>query len=190
VLAARYIGVRPPSATTTARDATALDSGSCSNEGGFMSGFSLANPRRYHAVARASLRLSVAAVAGLLALSAPAQARRRDQTPPVFGGVKSATTCVPGPVGPGRTSTYHLSWAPATDNVTRSKRIVYEVYQATMPGGEDFSAPTYTTRRGATTFDTPLLPTDQNFYFVVRARDRAGNEESNTIEQEGQNLCV
>jgi hypothetical protein len=59
-----------------------------------------------------------------------------------------------------------------------------------MPGGEDFSAPTYTTRRGATTFDTPLLPTDQNFYFVVRARDRAGNEESNTIEQEGQNLCV
>lgn len=155
-----------------------------------MSGFSLANPRRYHAVARASLRLSVAAVAGLLALSAPAQARRRDQTPPVFGGVKSATTCVPGPVGPGRTSTYHLSWAPATDNVTRSKRIVYEIYQATMPGGEDFSAPTYTTRRGATTFDTPLLPTDQNFYFVVRARDRAGNEESNTIEQEGQNLCV
>jgi hypothetical protein len=59
-----------------------------------------------------------------------------------------------------------------------------------MPGGEDFSAPTYATARGATTFDTPLLPTDESFYFVVRARDRVGNEESNTVEQEGQNLCV
>ncbi len=59
-----------------------------------------------------------------------------------------------------------------------------------MPGEEDFSAPTYTTRRGVTTFDTPPLATDEYFYFVVRARDRAGNEESNTVEQEGQNLCV
>jgi hypothetical protein len=25
---------------------------------------------------------------------------------------------------------------------------------------------------------------------VVRARDKAGNEDSNTIEREGQNLCV
>ena len=155
-----------------------------------MSAFSLANPRRPRAAALASLRLSVAAVAALLALSAPAQARRKDRTPPVFAGVKSATTCIPGPIGPGRTSTYHLRWSPATDNVTRSRRIVYEVYQATMPGGEDFSAPTYTTGRGVTTFDTPALPTDEYFYFVVRARDRAGNQESNTIEREGQNLCV
>lgn len=155
-----------------------------------MTTFSLADSRRPRPVAPRSLRLLVVAVVALLALSAPAQARRRDLTPPVFAGLKSATTCVPGPIGPGRTSTYHLSWAPATDNVTPSRRIVYEVYQATMPGEEDFSAPTYTTRRGVTTFDTPPLATDEYFYFVVRARDRAGNEESNTVEQEGQNLCV
>jgi hypothetical protein len=137
-----------------------------------------------------ALRFSVVGITALLALSAPAQARGKDRTPPVFAGLKSATTCIPGPIGPGRTSSYHLSWDPATDNATPSKRIVYEVYRATRPGGEDFSAPTYATTRGVTSFDTPPLPTDRSFYFVVRARDRAGNEEANTIELEGQNLCV
>jgi hypothetical protein len=155
-----------------------------------MSALSLPNPLRRRTAASAALRFSVVGIAALLALSAPAQARGKDRTPPVFAGLRSATTCIPGPIGPGRTSTYHLSWSPATDNVTPSKRIVYEVYRATTPGGEDFSAPTYTTARGVTSFDTPPLPTDQYFYFVVRARDRAGNEESNTIEREGQNLCV
>jgi hypothetical protein len=132
----------------------------------------------------------VVAVAALLVLSAPAQARRRDHTPPVFAGLKSATTCIPGPIGPGITSSYHLAWDPATDNVTPSAKIRYEVYRATTAGGEDFSTPTYTTAPGATSFETPQLPADKSFYFVVRARDRAGNEDSNTIEREGQNLCV
>jgi len=39
-------------------------------------------------------------------------------------------------------------------------------------------------------FDTPKLPTVKTFYFVVRARDQADNEDPNTIEREGQNLCV
>jgi hypothetical protein len=138
----------------------------------------------------ASLRPFVAAVAALLVLSAPAQARGRDHTPPVFAGLKSATTCIPGPVGPGRTSSYHLTWNPAHDDVTRSAKIIYEVYQATSAGGENFSAPTYTAAPGATSFDTPQLPADKYFYFVVRARDRAGNEDSNTVEHEGQNLCA
>jgi hypothetical protein len=34
------------------------------------------------------------------------------------------------------------------------------------------------------------LPTDVTFYFVVRARDQLGNRDSNTVEREGQNLCV
>jgi hypothetical protein len=155
-----------------------------------VSALSLSNPRRRREAASAGLRLSVAAMAAVFVLGAPAQARRSDHTPPVFAGLKSATTCIPGPTGPGRTSSYHLSWDPATDNVTPSKRIVYAIYQARMPGGEDFSAPTYRTTRGARSFDTPPLPTDETFYFVVRARDRAGNEDTNTIEREGQNLCV
>ena len=59
-----------------------------------------------------------------------------------------------------------------------------------MSGGEDFSVPTYTAAAGATSFDTPPLPADKTFYFVVRARDRAGNGDSNKVERQGQNLCV
>ena len=131
--------------------------------------------------------LLVATVA--LSAGSPAFAKR-DATPPTFAGLKSATTCIPGPSGGERTSAYHLSWDPATDNRTPAGQIVYDVYQATVSGGEDFSVPTYTTRPGATTFDTPQLPTEQTFYFVVRARDKADNSDSNKVERQGMNLCV
>ena len=124
-----------------------------------------------------------------LVVGSPAEAKRRDNIPPTFAGLKSATTCIPGPIGGGRTTSYNLSWDPATDNVTPSKQIVYDVYQADAPGGEDFSTPTYTTPPGATSFKTPPLSTDKTFYFVVRARDQAGNSDSNTVEREGLNLC-
>jgi hypothetical protein len=83
-----------------------------------------------------------------------------------------------------------LSWDPARDNQTPTSEIVYDIYQATTAGGEDFSTPTYTTAPGATSFDTPELTTDEVFYFVVRARDQAGNRDSNTVERQGVNLCV
>jgi hypothetical protein len=131
------------------------------------------------------------AVALVLVVVQPAAARSRaDEQPPKFAGLVSATTCVPGPIGGGRTTSYTLRWEPATDNVTRSTKMVYDVYQASAPGGEDFSTPTYTTAAGATSFVTPPLPTDQAVYFVVRARDRAGNSDSNTIERQGLNPCV
>jgi len=123
-----------------------------------------------------------------VAVTGSAQAKSRGQ-PPSFAGLKSATTCIPGPVRLGETTSYHLRWDAAKDKRTRSRRIVYKVYQATASGGEDFSAPTYTTAPGATSFDTPKLPVEDTFYFVVRARDRAGNEDTNTVEHEGQNLC-
>ena len=34
------------------------------------------------------------------------------------------------------------------------------------------------------------LPADETFYFVVRARDRAGNRDSNPVERQGVNMCV
>jgi hypothetical protein len=129
-------------------------------------------------------------VAGLLVPGAPAAATRKDRTPPTFAGLQSATTCVPGPIGGGQTTSYTLRWGPATDNLTPSRRIVYDVYQATTSRGEDFSAPTYTTPPGATSFVTPPLPADKEVYFVVRARDKAGNRDSNTVERQGVNLCV
>jgi len=141
-------------------------------------------------LAAAVVLMLLLATAASLVFGAPAEARRSDNIPPSFAGLKSATTCIPGPVGGGRTTSYNLSWDPATDNVTPSKRIVYDVYQAETSGGEDFSTPTYTTPAGATSFATPPLPADKYFYFVVRARDQAGNSDSNTVEREGQNLCV
>lgn len=124
------------------------------------------------------------------ALSPAAQARTADHTPPEFAGLASATTCIPGPVGPGIATSYHLSWEAASDNHTKPKRIVYAIYQATRPGGEDFSQPTYISKHGATSFETPKLPSSESWFFVVRARDRAGNEDANTVEREGVNLCV
>ncbi|MEA2220479.1 MAG: hypothetical protein QOJ35_3105 [Solirubrobacteraceae bacterium] len=125
----------------------------------------------------------------LLCASAPAAAKR-DTIPPTFAGIRSATTCVPGPMGGGRTASYHLDWDSAADNRTPPGQIVYDVYQASTVGGEDFAAPTYVTAAGATSLDTPPLPTGQTVYFVVRARDRAGNSDANKAERQGQNLCV
>ena len=71
----------------------------------------------------------------------------------------------------------------------RPRKIFYNVYEATTRGGENFSKPTYTTDPGVTSFDTPKLTNEGTYYFVVRARDKAGHEDSNTVEREGQNLC-
>jgi hypothetical protein len=146
-------------------------------------------PRQYQSKGAVGLLLMLVA-AVLLIISPSAEAKKRDGIPPTFAGLKSATTCIPGPIGGGRTTSYHLSWDAATDNVTPSSKIVYDVYQASKPGGENFSTPTYSTPAGATSFDTPQLATDKSFYFVVRARDRAGNRDSNTVERQGQNLCL
>jgi hypothetical protein len=120
------------------------------------------------------------------------EVRRRpdgDHTPPRFAGLTAATTCVPGPIGGGSSARYHLRWEAAADNVTSSSDIVYDVYQATGPGGENYFSATYTSAAGATSFTTPPLPADEAYYFVVRARDRGGNRDSNRAERMGVNLC-
>ena len=89
-----------------------------------------------------------------------------------------------------RNSIYYLKWSAAVDNATPPARIVYEVYQGSSAGGEDFSTPTYTSPPGATSFSTPPLPDDRSYYFVVRARDAAANRDSNRVERPGVNLCL
>jgi len=73
------------------------------------------------------------ATAALLVISSPAAAKRKDRTPPMFEGLKSATTCIPGPIYAVRTASYHLSWDPATDNITPPQRIVYDVVLLRRP---------------------------------------------------------
>jgi hypothetical protein len=115
---------------------------------------------------------------------------RGDVKPPSFGGVTSAFACTPGPQQPGQTTPFNLSWEPAVDDIDPPSAIVYDVYLSEKAGGEDFSNPTWTTDPGAKGFRTPGLPSHGTFYFVVRARDRAGNEDSNTVELQGSDPCV
>ena len=113
-----------------------------------------------------------------------------DTTPPVFAGLQAATTCTPGPSRPGQRTPYHLTWKAARDNVTPRSRIVYDVFESGTSGGEDFAKPSWTSPPGATTFTTPDLPANGTVYFVVRARDRAGNEDHNHVQRAGVNPCL
>jgi hypothetical protein len=115
---------------------------------------------------------------------------RGDTTPPTFAGIQSAFACTPGAQRPGETTPFTLTWKAATDNVTPSNEIVYDVYESATSGGEDYGQPTWTTAPGVTTFKTPGLPSHGTFYFVVRARDQAGNEDQNTVERRGVDPCV
>ncbi len=112
-----------------------------------------------------------------------------DTTPPTFAGLQSAYYCTGGPVRPAETTPYTLTWQAATDDVTPSSEIVYDVFLAYTHGSEDFSHPTWTTPPGVTTYKTPNLPSEGT-YFVVRARDEVGNEDQNKVEREGGNLCL
>ncbi len=112
-----------------------------------------------------------------------------DTTPPSFTGLKAAFACTPGPQRPGQTTPFTLSWQAATDDVTPSSQIVYDVYVSATPGAEDFSRQTWTTPAGVTSYRTPGLPSHGTFYFVVRARDSAGNQDRNVVEQRGVDPC-
>ena len=98
-----------------------------------------------------------------------------------FAGLTSATTCMPGPIGGDRTTSYHLRWKPATG----ATGVVYRMYQAATAGKESFAKPTYVTR-AATGFTTPALPSSQAVFFVVRV----GAVDRNRVERQGVNLCV
>ena len=120
-----------------------------------------------------------------LVLAAP---HGRDRKPPVFAGVQSATTCVPGPAG-GGTASYTLTWKAARDDRTPARQIVYDVYATTVSGGENYHGPTGTSKPGATTFATRALSSAKTWWFVVRARDASGNRDRNRHELGGVNLC-
>ncbi|NOY40033.1 MAG: fibronectin type III domain-containing protein, partial [Nitrospirae bacterium] len=98
-----------------------------------------------------------------------------DQTPPAFGGVETATVV--------SSTEIDLTWTAATDDVTTSANIVYLIYISTTPGGQDFLVPpNYTSTPGATSYTVTGLASSTTYYFVVRAKDEAGNVETNTVE--------
>jgi hypothetical protein len=110
-----------------------------------------------------------------------------DHTAPRFEGLLSARTCVPGPGD--RPTSFTLRWKAAVDDTTDQQEISYAIYRSSKRGDFDFGRPTYTAVPGATSFQTPRLSAAKTWFFVVRARDRAGNIDANRVEREGQNIC-
>lgn len=98
-----------------------------------------------------------------------------DTTPPTFAGADSAVA--------GNGITVKVSWTAATDDFDTSASIVYRVYWATVFGGQDFSAPIVTTAAGATSYADFGLADSTAYFYVVRAVDSSGNEDSNTVER-------
>jgi hypothetical protein len=93
--------------------------------------------------------------------------------PPAFLGVRQI---IAQPEG------IKLYWTPATDIVTEQANIVYEIYQATAAAGEKFDTPTYVTEPAAISYLVTGLTPGQRYYYIVRARDSAGNVDGNTVE--------
>src|SRR5262245_23780305 len=103
-----------------------------------------------------------------------------DSTVPGFAGLRTAT---------GLSATaIRLSWLAASDSVSPASAIVYDICRATVPNGCSPFSPHFTTAPGIRSFDVTGLRQDTRYYFVVRARDEAGNRESNRVEVSGRTL--
>jgi hypothetical protein len=92
-----------------------------------------------------------------------------DTSPPVFAGITSATL-----VAGSETTQVTLAWDEATDDQTAPAQIKYDVYQALTSGGETFATATKTVT-GVTTAVVTVNPAT-TYYWIVRARDLAGNQ--------------
>ena len=90
-----------------------------------------------------------------------------DCAPPDFNGLASALA------GDHQVT---LTWDPATD----ATDVVYHVYRATSPGGQDFESPLATV--DASPYVDDVL-NGLNYYYVVRAEDAVGNQDANTVER-------
>ncbi len=97
-----------------------------------------------------------------------------DTTAPTFAGATGATA--------DSSSAITISWSTASDDVTASGSIVYDIYQASTSGGQNYTTATATSAAGATSHQITGLAASTTYYFVVRARDAAGNRDTNTTQ--------
>lgn len=98
-----------------------------------------------------------------------------DTTPPVFPGLETATSL--------SSTSVSLSWSPALDDQTPEGGMVYYIYASLTPGMQDFQTPTYVTSPGVTSYTVTGLNPGTTYFYVVRARDQAGNVDANTVER-------
>ena len=98
-----------------------------------------------------------------------------DSTAPTFAGAKAAE--------PADGARVKLTWDAATDDLSAAGGISYLVYFAVEAGKETFAVPFAVSAPGATSMVTPPLPaTKTPYFFIVRARDAAGNVDANKTE--------
>lgn len=98
-----------------------------------------------------------------------------DSTPPTFAGLSGTSNIT--------ATKLDLVWAAATDDQTAQAEIVYDVYEATAAGTESFATPKATSKPGATSITLTGLTPATTLYWIVRARDVAGNRDSNIVEK-------
>ena len=96
---------------------------------------------------------------------------RIDAAGPDFAGLDTAT---------GGDQTVTLAWTAGTD---ASLPITYLIYRANASGAENFAAPIATTTEVG--YVDTGLQNYATYYYVVRAADALGNQESNTVERPG-----
>ena len=101
-----------------------------------------------------------------------------DNSPPVFNGAKALTLFDPGFPHIPENVYFHLTWEAATDNVTPQGRIVYLIYKNTGP--VNYGTPSSMTDPGVLSADV-FTDMFEDTNFAVRARDEAGNIDTNTV---------
>lgn len=101
---------------------------------------------------------------------------------PYFAGVETAQ--------PSGNAGVRLSWSKAIDNQTAQDNLVYDIYQATSSGAQDFETPSVSSTAGATSATLTGLTVGQTYYFVVRARDTDGKRDSNKIERSATPMTI
>ena len=137
-----------------------------------------------HAMRRilAASALALAAF-GAQAVAAPSRTKQTIH----FAGLQRAVQCFPGAMRPGERRPVFLSWKAASGGGTPPSEFVYQIYMSRTSGAENFSAPNWSVE-GKLSFRTPKLPA--NRFFVVRARDRFGQQDHNTVQRQAENPCV
>lgn len=94
-----------------------------------------------------------------------------DEEGPRFEGVVSAE--------PASGAAVELTWEAATDDLTPSEAILYFVYAGPSADAVDTTNPIGVSLPGATSIRVVLPAAEEEYYFLVQARDAAGNFDGN-----------
>ncbi len=150
-------------------------------------------PKRLSLARRRYLGSLAALLAGLLAaadctsggettgdMGGPDGAATGDKTAPRFSGLTTATAT--------GTTTVDLQWSAASDDRSAASQITYQVFVATGSLRQNFATPSFQTAPGATMYTVSGLDLATKYYFIVRARDEAGNSDGNLTERSATTL--